>query len=342
MRTAAQLAVGLLCSCAAAVLGAECNGHSTPGGRNLIPIDSAPPRFVRAVPNGKLFTIGTGDDTKTLIHLWGSPYENGVAMGTLLGPKMPAFIKEVYQYTETQIVAQAANNTFLAEVVKMGLTVALNLSYYQTAPYIKPYVMEELRGLADASGGTVSLVDIRNVMWLGEITRGSCSMFGAWGSATQRSRGGKLLQLRALDWDTTGPFKNYAAVTVYHPRAGEGHAWANVGFGAWTGSITGFSSQQIALSEIGVSYPDATFGPETYLAKGYPFSFLIRDILQFDRTLEAATQRITGAKRTCDLILGVGDGKVRPNAIATPRPADRARDGWMDHPPPGYVWRWSG
>ena len=104
-------------------------------------------------------------------------------------------------------------------------------------------------------------------------------------------------QLRALDWDTTGPFKNYAvatltgafflfsllhsrsygeslyakqtlvanavapssiqAIVVYHPAAGEGHAWANVGFGGWTGSITGFSSQQLALSEIGVSYPDA-------------------------------------------------------------------------------------
>lgn len=61
--------------------------------------------------------------------------------------------------------------------------------------------------------------------------------------------------------------------------------------------------------EIQVSYPDKSFGPETYLAKGYPFGYIIRDVLQFDSTLEEATKRITTATRTCDLILGVGDGK---------------------------------
>lgn len=186
----------------------------------------------------------------------------------------------------------------------MGLEVALNLSYHQTAPYVKPYVMEELQGLADSTHGAVSLVDVRNVMWLGEITRGSCSMFGAKDSATHESRGGKLLQLRALDWDTDGPFKNYASIVVYHPSdESSGHAWANVGFAGWTASITGFSSTQLALSEIGVSYPDSSFGPETYLAKGYPFGYIIRDMLQFDRTLEEATERIQKATRTCDLIL---------------------------------------
>ena len=167
-----------------------------------------------------------------------------------------------------------------------------------------------LQGLADSTHGQVSLVDIRNVMWLGEITRGSCSMFGAKDSATQESRGGKLLQLRALDWDTDGPFKNHASIVVYHPEPGQGNAWANVGFHGWTGSISGFSEKQLAMSEIGVSYPDATFGKETYLAKGYPFSYIIRDMLQFDDTLAAATNRITQATRTCDLILGVGDGKT--------------------------------
>ena len=72
--------------------------------------------------------------------------------------------------------------------VQQGLNIALNLSYHQTAPYIKPYVMEELEGIADSTKGAVSLVDVRNVMWLGEITRGSCSMFGAKDSATEQSR----------------------------------------------------------------------------------------------------------------------------------------------------------
>jgi hypothetical protein len=38
--------------------------------------------------------------------------------------------------------------------------------------------------------------------------------------------------------------------------------------------------------------------------------YLLRDILQFDNTLNDSINRITNAHRTCDLILGVGDGKV--------------------------------
>lgn len=41
-----------------------------------------------------------------------------------------------------------------------------------------------------------------------------------------------------------------------------------------------------------------------------PLQYLLRDILQFDNSLQKAVQRITSAHRTCDLILGVGDGKV--------------------------------
>jgi len=285
---------------------AGCNGHSTPGPQNLNPIDTSTPRFVKQVPNGKLYVAGTGENEFDLIHLWGTPYQMGLAQAGLVGDKMTRFIKETYSYVEQEIVKAAANNTQLAEIVKMGITVALNLSYEQTKDYIHPYVMEELQGMADGSGGNVSLVDARNVQWLGELTRGACSMFGAWGAATPDKN---LLQLRALDWDVDGPFKNYAAIVVYHPNEGNGHAWANIGFPGWTASVTGMSSTSLAMSEIGVSYPDSTFGNESYLARGYPFGYLIRDILQFDNTLDDAINRIVNAKRTCDLILGCGDGK---------------------------------
>nr|KAG5714794.1 hypothetical protein BaRGS_000282 [Batillaria attramentaria] len=65
----------------------------------------------------------------------------------------------------------------------------------------------------------------------------------------------------------------------------------------------------MAISEIGVSFPDETFGAESRF--GVPFTFILRDILQFDNTLEDSLKRLTDAKRTCDLILGVGDGKER-------------------------------
>lgn len=39
------------------------------------------------------------------------------------------------------------------------------------------------------------------------------------------------------------------------------------------------SDQQLGISEIGVSYPDASFGSQSRV--GVPFIFVLRDILQF-------------------------------------------------------------
>ena len=41
---------------------------------------------------------------------------------------------------------------------------------------------------------------------IGELTKGGCSMYGAWGDAVANTNS-KLMQLRALDWDVNGPFK---------------------------------------------------------------------------------------------------------------------------------------
>jgi len=128
-------------------------------------------------------------------------------------------------------------------------------------------------------------------------------MFGAWGQAVDPSI--NLLQLRALDWNMDGPFRQYSQVTVYHPL--RGHAFANIGMPGYIGGLTGVSESLVGISEIGVGYPDSSFGSESRI--GYPFIFLLRDILQFDTTIDDAINRMINARRTCDLILGVGDGK---------------------------------
>lgn len=262
-------------------------------------------KFVQSVQNGTHYKASQADQDIDVLHLYGSYYDMGFAHGQLMKKELLNFFPEVYAYMLTQISDH--NGTFTKLVETYGIDQALDLSFVQTKDYIKPYVMEELQGMSDAIG--LPLEKIRRVMWIPELTRGSCSMFGAWGKATE-STGGNLLQLRALDWDIDGPFKNYAAMIVYHPSADAGgHPWANVAFTGFTGAITGMSSAGLAMSEIGVTYPDESFGKEGYLAKGYPFAFIIRDILQYDKTLAEADKRITEAKRTCDLILGVGDGK---------------------------------
>ena len=63
----------------------------------------------------------------------------------------------------------------------------------------------------------------------------------------------------------------------------------------------------MAVSEIGVSYPDETFGKESRF--GNVFTYLLRDLMHFDQNLTESIERLKNAKRTCDLLFGVGDGK---------------------------------
>lgn len=79
-------------------------------------------------------------------------------------------------------------------------------------------------------------------------------MIGAWGKSTLN---GETIQLRALDWDFDGPYRKYPLAVVYHPSSKkDGNRWINIGFMGWIGVLSGMSDQQMAISEIGVSYPD--------------------------------------------------------------------------------------
>ena len=117
-----------------------------------------------------------------------------------------------------------------------------------------------------------------------------------------------------MDYDVDGPFKEYPQITVYHPT--EGSVYAQVGWPGNLGVLTGFSANQIAISEIGVSFPDDSFGQGTYpntppeKVHGEPWMFIMRDVLQYEATLESAKARIANANRTCNLIIGLGDGKA--------------------------------
>ncbi|EGD79182.1 hypothetical protein PTSG_09912 [Salpingoeca rosetta] len=293
--------------------GAECHGKPDPNAKpNLNPIYTEAPVLVRSVKNAKLYTVGGGNDTISLVHLYGTPYEMGYAHGILMKENATQFINDVWGYLEDQ-VESAINGTihnlqpwFLKLVADFGLDVALDLTTDATRPFTGEYFYEEMHGMADATG--LSFKKIERIHMIGELTKGACSMYGAWGNATRSTN--KTLQLRALDWDIDGPFRNFPQITVYHPvNTTYGHAFANIGWTGWIGSITGMNSKQMAISEIGVAFPDSTFGKESRF--GIPFTYILRDILQFDSSLTAALHRITTANRTCDLILGVGDGNMK-------------------------------
>ena len=226
---------------------------------------------------------------------------------SFLARKIKNFIDETWTYLEQQVDEVLKNvPTWLATLIAdMGLDAALDLTEAATRLYTPTAFYDSLRGMARASGTNYQRT-VR-VHMLAGLTQGKCSMVGLWGQTLLPGGTTKSMQLRALDWNMDGPFRNYAAVQVWHANKGEGQSFATVGFPGFLGALSGMNDQKLAISEIGVSYPDPSFGSESRI--GVPFIFMLREILQYDTTLAGATQRMTTKRRTCDLILGVGDGK---------------------------------
>jgi len=300
--------------------GAFCSGKPQPGERtNLQEIVDVAPKLVKRGPNAKLFTAGPANAPFNILHLWGTPYEVGYAQGLLQRATLIKFVEVVWTYLENALVDEFPSDTFSPAVKKLiadkGMIGALDWTTKETEPFTPIAYNDEVRGMADASG--ISYEKLWQVNMFPELTKASCSFFGAWGTAVKKA--GHSYQLRALDYGVDGPFRDFPQVTVYHPSVG--NAWAQVGFPGSVGVLTGFSSQKLAISEIGVSYADDSFGQGTdntppEKVKGEPWMFVLRDVLQFEDSMVAGNARIAAADRTCSLIIGLGDGKAnRANGI---------------------------
>jgi isopenicillin-N N-acyltransferase-like protein len=287
---------------------AYCNGKpAADAPANLLGIVDALPqlKFLRSVKNGKLYRLGEGKGAISVVHLYGSSYEMGYAHGSLLKDELNEFIPRLWAYLEKQVtsILQSLPDWLAKLIADFGLDAGLDFTYELTRHNTGIYFFEEMQGIADGSG--IDYKTIRRIHMIGEITKGACSMFGVWGNAIPKD--GPILQLRAFDWDVDGPYKDVPSLMIYHTS--NGHPFINIGFIGWIGSFSGLSSTQLAISEIGVSFPDSSFGTESRV--GIPFTFILRDILQFDNTLDDSINRLVNAKRTCNLIFGVGDGKMR-------------------------------
>ena len=64
------------------------------------------PVFVRKVTNAALYTVGSGDDTISVVHLWGTPYAMGFAHGVLMNSTARSFVNGVWSYLELQVVCR--------------------------------------------------------------------------------------------------------------------------------------------------------------------------------------------------------------------------------------------
>lgn len=299
----------LLVICAASATAATASLPPPPatcsGTINALPItlgDDAP--VVKTTANGSTKRVVTANLTAPLsvIHVYGSIYDMQRAAGELLASEIATLVPATLEYLYQQ-VNQSYNLSWLPEpvrdwVVEYGVELALDYTFNATLPYTPPHWVDAFRGLADGSG--VDIVSLRRVSMIAEWTRAQCSMLGAWGPA---SAAGGLVQLRALDWDTTGPFQRFPVLTVFHPDASTGGVPnAVLGWAGMLGAITGVSSSGVGISE---KVWDAYKGLDN--AFGYAWNFLLADALMLDRDTDQALSRIATANRTCAIWIGLGD-----------------------------------
>jgi len=194
---------------------------------------------------------------------------------------------------------------------------------------------EFLQGVSDGTGGEVEYEEFWRVSLIPELIKAACSITGAWGGATAS---GDLIQLRALDWSTDGPFQQWPLLATFHPDDGS-FAYSTLGFVGLYGTLTGWSSSGMAVSEkfwaeydkLDNIYGQTSAQPGSIEAavpkssthtlcspfaspSGYPWPWLLQDVLRYDSDVDEAMSRVATAVRTCAMWFGFGQA-----ARANPR-----------------------
>ena len=210
---------------------------------------------------GYLTTAGKGKDEIKIVVVKGTPYEMGFQLGNLLKNDIDSCLTEFVDLArkeEPQIYSNAQ----------------LDKAWTTNSPYIDPRIKEEMKGLAEATG--IDLKIIERVHMLPVVSPYACSGVAVWGKATET---GHTYQLRNLDYTMDAHLQDYPVVVIYVPDSGAVHA--NVTFAGYIGSNTGMNANHLVFGEKGES-PGSEF---PYKVNGAHFSFLFRQMMYDDRTL---------------------------------------------------------
>eukprot|EP01133_Synstelium_polycarpum_P012990 gene12990-15280_t len=281
------------------VTDAQCPGQVTG-----LPIYNQPAVLLNSSANGKLYITGPEGNQVNIIQVSGTAYERGFAHGQLMKPQVDDIYLVFFEFLTdlvNQLVKKYADFLpiyFVDIIERTGIHGALDLTADLTKKYTPQHIFDELRGLADGSGQPYKTV--LQLHMFPELIKAACSMIGAWGDATVDST---LMQLRALDFQPEAPLRLHPVVIVSLPSDG-GHPFASLAWAGFLGVMTGYS-QHTAICE---KYWYAYNG--TSSRAGVPWHFLLRDILQFDQSIDEALNRIYNAERTCSIYVGIGSNST--------------------------------
>lgn len=295
----------------------SCKYDSSPymgcsGVRNENPVLELQPQPLMTVPNGQSWKMEQDTNVVYIARLKGTPYEMGFAYGQMYGPQIAQNFKNLQGYGYSKVyefLSKLGVPTLMIDYVYNQLEpfvfYLLDLNWQIVQPYTPQRFVDEIKGIADGSNGTVSETLLRRANMLPELTQAACTIFGSFGAASQD---GKLYHLRALDWEPTAPVNQFPAVIIYEPtEEGSTGAFANIGYLGLIGSLTAISKLGISVGEkVMYARPGDYPVPPHITYYGKPWTFVLRDTVQFSKNMEDVQTMLFGTNRTMMIHLGFG------------------------------------
>lgn len=233
----------------------------------------------RAVANGSLRWVAG----QRVAILSGTPAQIGTAHGQLLKSEATRCIESVLYSFGT------------AHAIQKGRWFRHDLeeAYARLSPHIPARHKAETTALANSLGLPPEQLNVLNVF--PELFH--CSGFAVFNSAT---KDGKLYHGRVLDYMTTIGLQDAATTFIVKPV--NHNAFANIGYAAFIGSVSGMNNKAISLGEMG--------GRGEGNWDGVPMATLMRRALEECSTLDEVKQLWTDSPRTCEYYYVFADGKT--------------------------------
>lgn len=245
------------------------------------------------------------DGTKVLF-LKGTPEEMGHQHGELLRPQVHDLVAKVL-YGVGVGSSFEKGRWFLGEIEECQAR-------------IEPFVDERYLREMDALAAAVDLhpQEARLANFFPELFH--CSGFAVWGQATTD---GRLYHGRVLDYMKGIGLEPNAVVIVHQPDVG--HAWVNVSYAGFVGSVTAMNEMRISLGEMG--------GRGEGQWDGKPMAQLVREVMEKAGSLEEGLEIMRSGPRTCEYFYVLADGNQRRavGIAATPGSFEVVEAG-MAHP----------
>jgi isopenicillin-N N-acyltransferase-like protein len=252
--------------------------------------------------NGRLEMI---DGTRVLF-LKGSPEEMGRQHGELLKPQIRDVAEKIL-YGVGVGSSFAKGNWFFGEIE--GAQARL-----------LPHMNEKYLREADAIAAAVGMhpQEARMANFFPELFH--CSGFALMNSAT---KDGHVYHGRVLDYMKGVGLEQNAVVIVHQPDYG--HAWVNVTYAGFVGTVTAMNEKGISIGEMG--------GGGYGKWDGKPMAHLLREVMEKATTLDEAVAIMRNSPRTCEYYYVISDGKSKKavGIAATPEKFETVKPG-ESHP----------